>query len=183
MTHASPSSAYDYESSSESSTSSPATPTEAHTTLKSLLYRGVERRPDDLPNTIVYIDLVRDPMHAITSERSWTISNEALAEERSWYERGFHVARASQHPRHITEIEPTITFTSATAISAQSHFTVHTDEGIVFSEMTPLVAIGTSPALTRDKSLLYKTLLIPGYWETIVHSTGMEKIAFHPSSF
>jgi transcriptional enhancer factor len=174
MTHASPSSAYDYESSSESSGSSPPTPTEAHATLQTLLYRGVERRVEEMPNTIVYIDVVTDPSFSpIPSERSWTPSKEALAEERSWSERGFNVARASQHPRHITEIDPTITFMSPTAISAQSHFTVHTDTGIVFSETTPLEAIGSSSASATDESLLYKTLLVPGFWETVVHSAGI----------
>jgi transcriptional enhancer factor len=174
MTHASPSSVYDYESSSESSASTPPTPTEAHTTLQSLLYRGVERRVEEAPNTIVYIDVVTTPVvPPITSERSWTLSKEALADEHSWSERGFKVARASQHPRHITQIEPTITFMSPTAISAQSQFTVHTDDGIVFSETTPLEMIGPSPSSATDGSLLYKTLLVPGFWETIVHSAGI----------
>jgi transcriptional enhancer factor len=179
MTHASPSSVYDYESSSESSASSPSTPTEAHTTLQTLLYRGVERRVEEVPNTVVYIDVVTDPwLSPIPSERFWTPSKEALAEERSWSERGFKVARASQYPRHITEIEPTITFTSPTAISAQSHFTVHTAEGIVFSEITPLEAFGSSPASGTEESLLYKTLLVPGFWETIVHSAGIYWTSF-----
>jgi transcriptional enhancer factor len=173
MTHASPSSVYDYESSSESSTSSPPTPTEAHTTLQTLLYRGVERRVEEMPNTIVYIDVTTDPW--LTPERSWTPSKEALAEERTWSERGLMVARASQHPRHITEIEPTITFMSPTAISAQSHFTVHTADGVVFSEITPLETVGTSQPSTMDESLLYKTLLVPGFWETIVHSADASK--------
>ena len=173
MTHASPSSVYDYESSSESSASSPPTPTEAHTTLQSLLYRGVARRVEEAPNTIVYIDVVTAPLSPIASEQSWTPSKEALAEERSWSERGFKVARASQRPRHITEIEPTITFMSPATVSARSHFTVHTDDGVVFSETTPLEVIGSSPASTTDGSLLYKTLLVPGFWETIVHSAGI----------
>lgn len=165
MTPASPS-AYDSESSTDTSPSSPATPTEAHTTLQTLLYRGVDRRVEEMPSTIVYIDLVKAPL--LASERSWTPSSEALAEERSWSERGCNVARASQHPRHITEIEPTITFMSPTPVSARSHFTVHTEEGIIFSESTPLEAIGSSPASEADR--LYRTLLIPGFWETIVHS-------------
>jgi transcriptional enhancer factor len=95
-----------------------------------------------------------------------------MAEERSWSERGFNVARASQQPRHITEIEPTITLLSPTSISAQSHFTVQTDDGVIFSEVTPLEAVGTS---TMDHSLLYRSLLIPGFWETIVHSSDASK--------
>ena len=174
MTHASPSSVYDYESSSESSASSPPTPTEAHTTLQSLLYRGVARRVEEPPNTIVYIDVVTAPLLSpIASEQSWTPSKEALADERSWSERGFKVVRASQRPRHITEIEPTITFMSPTTVSARSHFTVHTDDGVVFSETTHLEVIGSSPSSTTDGSLLYKTLLVPGFWETIVHSAGI----------
>lgn len=174
MTPASPS-AYDSESSTDTSPSSPATPTEAHTTLQTLLYRGVDRRVEEMPSTIVYIDLVKAPL--LASERSWTPSSEALAEERSWSERGCNVARASQHPRHITEIEPTITFMSPTPVSARSHFTVHTEEGIIFSESTPLEAIGSSPASEADR--LYRTLLIPGFWETIVHSAGTHETAFH----
>jgi transcriptional enhancer factor len=174
MTHSSPSSAYDYESSSESSTSSPPTPTEPHTTLQSLLYRGVERRVTELPNTIVYIDVVTDPSPSpIASHRSWTPSKEALAEEREWSDRGFKVARASQHPRHISQIEPTITFMSPTPISAHSHFTVHADNAMVFSETTSLQVTDASSSSTTDGSLLYKTLLVPGFWESIVHSPGI----------
>lgn len=174
MTHPSPSSAYDSESSSEASASLPATPTEATTNLQTLLYRGVERRVEEVPDIIVYIDLVRDPLLSLVgSERCWNPSSEALAEERLWTERGFKVFRASQHPRHISEIEPTITFMSPKAISAKSHFTVQTEDGSLFSEVTSLESVGGSSASTTDEGLLYKTLLIPGFWETIVHSEGM----------
>ena len=172
-TFGSPSFPYDSESSSDSSVSSPPTPTEAHTALQCLLYRGIEPRMETIPSTIVYIDLVpRQTPASVTGEATWTSSSNAQIEERSWVERGFKVERASQQPRHLFDIDPTITLTSKTPISAQSHFTVLRDDGVVFSETTTLEPLDSSTVPSIDGSFLYRTRLIPGFWETIVHSSG-----------
>ena len=170
-----PSLLYDSESSSDSSISSPTTPTEAHATLQSLLYRGVEPRAEEIPRTIVYIDLWTDqPSPPIDGETPWTSSDEALEEEHSWIERGHKVERSSQQPRVLREIDPTVTLMSQTAISAQSHFAVHTDDGIVFSETTTLQPLDLSHAPTTN-GFLYKTPLVPGFWETILGKPGKRK--------
>ncbi|KAF8959979.1 hypothetical protein BDZ97DRAFT_1368066 [Flammula alnicola] len=166
---------YESESCSDSSVSSPTTPTEAHATLQNLLYRGVEPRVEETPDTIVYIDLLPEESPINTrandpSKSSWPSTNQG-AEERSWLERGYKVARASQHPRHLRDIDPTITLLSRTATSAQSYYTVHTDEGIIFSESTVLEPLDPTSPSTSDGSLLYKTSLVPGFWNTIAQSS------------
>ena len=172
-TFGSPSFPYDSESSSDSSMSSPPTPTEAHTALQCLLYRGIEPRGETIPSTIVYIDLLARQIHApITGQATWTSSSNAQMEERSWVERGFKIERASQQPRYLSDIDPTITLTSKTPISAQSHFTVHTDDGVLFSETTTLELLDPSTVPGIDESFLYRTRLIPGFWETVLHSSG-----------
>ena len=177
LTYGPPSLRYESESSSESSLSTPTTPTEAHATLQNLLYRGVEPRVEEIPDTIVYIDLLSDhlpssPISGGEEATSWTSTNEAIAEERSWTERGYKIERASHLPRHLRDIDPTITLLSRAETSAQSHFSVHTDDGIVFSETTALEPLDPTSAPTADGSLLYKTSLVPGFWDTISQSPG-----------
>ncbi|KAF9525005.1 hypothetical protein CPB83DRAFT_860393 [Crepidotus variabilis] len=176
QTYGPPSLHYDSESSSDSSISSPATPTEAHATLQSLLYRGVEPRIEEIPNNIVYIDVLTSHQASTAgSTTSWTSTPEALAEERSWIDRGHNIARASEQPRHIQAIDPMITLLSQTETSARSHFTVHSDDGVVFSEMTDLEPVDTSALPTADGSLLYRTPMVPGFWDTIVRSDNASK--------
>ena len=160
---------YDSETSSDSSASSPTTPTEAHATLQNLLYRGVEPRIEETPDTIVYIDLLPEDSQAGDGlTQSWTYTSQATEEERSWTERGYTVVKPSKEPRHLRAIDPTVTLLSKTATSAQSYFTVHTDDGIVFSEATTLEHMGSA----ADGRLLYKTSLVPSFWNTIAQSSG-----------
>ncbi len=160
---------YDSETSSDSSASSPATPTEAHATLQNLLYRGVEPRVEETPDTIVYIDLLPEDSQAGDAlTQSWTYTSQATEEERSWTERGYTVVKPSKEPRHLRAIDPTVTLLSKTATSAQSYFTVYTDDGVVFTEATTLEPMGTA----SDGRLLYKTSLVPNFWNTIALSSG-----------
>ena len=150
---------------------------EAHATLQSLLDRGVEPHIEEIPENIVYIDLLPDhlPSSLIDSggeATSWMSTNEAIAEERFWAEHGHQIERASRFPRHLRDIDPTITLPSSQDISAQSHFSVHTDDGIVFSETTTLEALDPTSAPTANGRRLYKTTLVPGFWDTISRSPG-----------
>lgn len=164
---------YESESCSDSSLSAPSTPTEAHATLQNLLYRGVELpRVEETPDTIIYIDLLSDPSLINGKAKSSPSSTSQANEERSWIERGYKVARASPHPRQIRDIDPTITLISQTAATARSHYTVYTDDGIVHSESTDLELLDPITNPTVDGSLLYKTPLVPGFWETILRSPG-----------
>ncbi|KDR69909.1 hypothetical protein GALMADRAFT_104012 [Galerina marginata CBS 339.88] len=165
LTYGPPSLRYESESCSDSSVSSPTTPTEAHATLQNLLYRGVEPRAEEAPDTIVYIDLLPKD-----SPSSWSPSPSQVAEEHLWVERGYKVLRASQQPRHLQDIDPTITLLSHVPTSAQSYYTVYTDEGAIFSESTPLESVDPSTPTGNDP-LLYKTSLVPGFWERISQSS------------
>ncbi|KIM36784.1 hypothetical protein M413DRAFT_448921 [Hebeloma cylindrosporum] len=172
LTYGPPPLRYESESGSDSSLSAPPTPTEAHATLQNLLYRGVEvPRVEETPDTIIYIDILPDqsPVDGkidIPPKTSLAQANE----ERSWIERGYKVTRASPHPRQLREIDPTITLISRTATTARSHYTVHTDDGIVYCESTDLEMLDPITNPTVDGTLLYKTPLIPGFWETISRS-------------
>jgi transcriptional enhancer factor len=157
------------ESGSESSTSAPTTPIEAHATLQSLLYRGVESR-EKMPNNIVYIDLLRPGSSG--NGPFWT-SPSQVAEERSLVERGCRIVRATNHPRHLRDIDPTITFLSHSLSNARSCFTVHLGDRLIFSESTTLELVDPDgPSTSNVDGILYKTLLVPEFWDTISKSPG-----------
>ena len=177
LSYGPPSLRYESESGSDSSASAPTTPTEAHATLQHLLYRGIEPRKEPLPSTIVYIDLLpkdssMDTVHMDDCLKS-PLSSSSFQDmdEHSWIERGCKVVRASPHPRRLQEIDPTITLMSQTVTAAQSHYTVYQDNSVVSSESTPLELL--DPQSSGDASFLYKTPLVPAFWETISQSSGM----------
>ena len=157
------------ESGSDSSTSPPTTPIEVHATLQSLLYRGVEPR-EKIPNNIVYIDLLRPGSSVDDNGPFWT-SPSQVAEERSLVERGYSIVRATDYPRHLRDIDPTITLLSQSLTNARSNFTVHSGDRLMFSESTKLELV--DPSTSNVDGFLYKTLLVPGFWDTISKSPGM----------
>ena len=162
----------DSESGSESSTSAPTTPIETHATLQSLLYRGVEPR-EKMPNNIVYIDLLRPGSSINDSDPSWT-SPSQVAEERSLVERGYSIIRSTKYPRHLRDIDPTITFLAHSVSNARSYFTVYLEDSLIFSESTTLELVDPDdPSTSNVDGILYKTLLVPGFWDTISQSSGM----------
>ena len=73
----------------------------------------------------------------------------------------------SQQPRHLRCIDPTVTMLSKTPIEANSFFTVSIQDTVVFSEATTLVLAGPLNDGDVDGPFLYRTTLVPGYWETI----------------
>ena len=158
-------------SESSTSTSAPSTPIEAHATLQSLLYRGLESR-EKMPNNIVYIDLLRPGSSIDANGPLWT-SPSQVAEERSLVERGCRIVRASNYPRHLREVDPTITFLSHSLSDARSYFTVHLGDRLIFSESTTLELIDPDdPTTSNVDGVLYKTSLVPGFWNTISQSPG-----------
>jgi transcriptional enhancer factor len=132
------------------------------------LYRGVESR-EELPSNIIYIDLLRPSSSVINDndEPTWT-SPTQLAEERSLAERGYRIIRASQHPRLFCDIDPTITFLAPSMTNARSYFTVYLEDRVVFSESTTLEVVEST---TNVDGILYKTSLVPGFWDTISKSS------------
>jgi len=156
-------------SESSSSTSAPTTPIGAHATLQSLLYRGVESR-EKMPNNIVYIDLLRPGSSVNDNDTFWT-SPSQVAEERSLVERGYKIIRSGNYPRHLRDIDPTIAFLSHLVSNARSYFTVHLGDSLIFSESTTLELVDPDgPSTSNVDGILYKTLLVPGFWETIAQS-------------
>ena len=167
--HDPPSRRCESESSSDSSESFPTTPIEAYTTLQNLfLYHGVESREDEMPNTIVYIDILH-PDHSINVDSSLKSSGQ-VAEEHSWVERGYKIIRATQYPRHLCDIDPTITLLSHSMTNARSYFTVYSEDRLIFSESTILEVVDSASDVD---GVLYKTSLVPGLWDLISQSTGM----------
>jgi len=84
-------------------------------------------------------------------------------------ERGYKIIRAVPHPRHLFDIDPTITFVSHSITNARSYFTVYSEDRLIFSESTTLEPVD-STALEVD-GILYKTSLVPGLWEHISKSS------------
>jgi len=158
------------ESGSESSTSTPSTPVETHATLQSLLYRGVESR-EKMPSNLVYIDLLRSDASINSNNGPFWTSPSQITEERSLVERGCRIVRATNYPRHLRDIDPTITFVSRSLSNAQSYFTVHLADHLIFSESTTLEVVDPDdPSTSNVDGILYKTLLVPGFWNTICQS-------------
>jgi len=86
-------------------------------------------------------------------------------------ERGHRIIRSTNYPRHLRDIDPTITFLSHSASNARSYFTVHLGDRLVFSESTTLKLVDPNdPSTSNVDGTLYKTLLVPGFWDTISQS-------------
>ena len=151
------------DSESNSDASPPATPTEAHATLQNLLYRGVGGlgRDEELSN-IICIDLL--PKDApIGSDGKQVLQMPPSSET--------NVIRASQCPRHIRDIDPTVTLVASSSMIAKSHFIVRTRTGIVHTEVTDMTLVGPLPVFAKDQ-LLYSTKLVPAFWNELCKSPG-----------
>jgi transcriptional enhancer factor len=85
-----------------------------------------------------------------------------------------NVFRPSSHPRPISAIDPTITFVSRSAISAQSSCSVLLDGETVHTEVTPLTLTGSCPddRHSVDRPLLYGVQLVPSFWQFLCESHG-----------
>ena len=126
-----------------------------------------------MPNNIVYIDLLRPGSSINDNDTFWT-SPSQVAEERSLEERGYKIIRSGNYPRHLRDIDPTITFLSHSVSNARSYFTVHLGDRLIFSESTTLELVDPDgPSTSNVDGILYKTFLVPGFWETISQSPGM----------
>jgi transcriptional enhancer factor len=126
-----------------------------------------------MPNNIVYLDLLRQGSSVNDNDPSWT-SPSQVAEECSLMERGYRIIRSNNYPRHLHDIDPTITFLSPSVSNARSYFTVHLGDRLIFSESTPLELVNPDgPSTSKVDGILYKTSLVPGFWDTISQSPGM----------
>ncbi|KAF5316854.1 hypothetical protein D9611_003608 [Ephemerocybe angulata] len=159
-------------SSDRSSPSSPATPTES-TGLQHLLYRGIASSTESPPNSIVYIDLL--PTSSSSASKVFLDSSmpSSREDELMWAERGLDVVRISPQARYISNIDPTITFTSPSLITAASVFSVYLDDDLVHSEDSPLESSGL--LTPNEDAYLYSTRLLPGYWGKLCHMSDLSR--------
>lgn len=84
---------------------------------------------------------------------------------------GYNIARASQYPRRIHEINPTVTLLSRSSMVAKSHFVVRSRAGVVHSEVTDMTLIGPNPE-GAEGELLYCSKLVPAFWNELCQSPG-----------
>lgn len=78
------------------------------------------------------------------------------------------IVHASDRPRRLRTINPTVTFMSQTPLAAQSRFTVYSEERILHTETVPLSPV-VEPA-QQVSGFLYSTTLVPEYWKVISES-------------
>jgi transcriptional enhancer factor len=78
------------------------------------------------------------------------------------------IVHASDHPRAIGSINPTVSFTSPAPLVAHSRFTVYSEDLILHAENVPLVFLPDRAPQPSD--FLYSTKLVPKYWDVIVNS-------------
>ncbi|KAJ7849571.1 hypothetical protein B0H13DRAFT_2088421 [Mycena leptocephala] len=77
------------------------------------------------------------------------------------------VIRASDYPRQLKSINPTISFTSPSRIVARARFTVHSEDLIVHTENVPLLLLPDHP---QSSGFVYTTKLVPKYWQVLLDS-------------
>ncbi|KAJ7895394.1 hypothetical protein B0H13DRAFT_2338885 [Mycena leptocephala] len=83
-----------------------------------------------------------------------------------WLETG-DVVHASERPRHLASINPTVTFMSLVPVAAQSRSTVYSEDRVpVHADTTPLTPVVDAPV----PGFLYSTTLVPEYWKVISES-------------
>ncbi|KAJ6615771.1 hypothetical protein B0H10DRAFT_47716 [Mycena sp. CBHHK59/15] len=81
---------------------------------------------------------------------------------------GENVMHASEHPRRLGSINPSVTFVSQQPIVARSRFTVYSEDLILHDETAPLVLL--MDPIPQDSGFLYSTTLVPEYWKIISRS-------------
>lgn len=119
---------------------------------------------------VIYIDLVAPNGDLDKGDMSgnWGASSCHLTYQTA----AVNYVQSSQQPRHLRCIDPTVTLLSKTPIDANSFFTVSVQDSVVFTEVTTLVLAGPLNDGDVDGPFLYRTTLVPGYWETISNCAG-----------
>ncbi|KAJ6546080.1 hypothetical protein DFH09DRAFT_1321318 [Mycena vulgaris] len=107
-------------------------------------------------HTVMYIDIIPEdsPDVGVLAPPLWSGSKD--------------VVHASDRPRRLRSINPTVTFVSQSPVTAQSRFTVYSEDLILHAETAPLApVIGGAPQVS---GFLYSTPLVPTYWKVISES-------------
>ncbi|PFH50436.1 hypothetical protein AMATHDRAFT_145028, partial [Amanita thiersii Skay4041] len=122
----------------------------------------------------IYIDIL--PNHQPTSSHSLAdaLGCEDPTDPVPYLSTQVNQIQISQQPRHLRSIDPTLTFLSPNAISARSVFTIYTKGKVFATEVTTLTTAGPKPSADcSNDGLLYRTSLVPRYWETISNNPTM----------
>ncbi|KAJ7675269.1 hypothetical protein B0H17DRAFT_148716 [Mycena rosella] len=109
-------------------------------------------------HTVMYIDIVPEDSPDDVDANSPTL----------WWSDAGDVVHASDRPRRLRSINPTVTFMSQSPVAAQSRFTVYSESLVLHTETASLTPV-TDPA-PRVSGFLYSTTLVPQYWKVISES-------------
>ncbi|KAF7360670.1 TEA domain-containing protein [Mycena venus] len=110
------------------------------------------------PHTIIYIDIL--PNGSTSGAHS---SRNPSPCSDSW-----NIIYASNHPRRLESINPTVCFAASSLVYAYSRFTVYSEELILHTETVPLMP--TVDGASQASHILYSAHLIPKSWKVIVDS-------------
>ncbi|KAJ6565233.1 hypothetical protein DFH09DRAFT_1157888 [Mycena vulgaris] len=108
-------------------------------------------------HTVIYIDILASGF----PDETWSTTDDS-----SWADCG-DIVHASDHPRSLASINPTVAFKSRLPLTAHSRFTVYSEGLVLHSETAPLACLPQSP---NASAVLYSTQLVPKYWKVILHS-------------
>ncbi|KAJ7672915.1 hypothetical protein B0H17DRAFT_1083323, partial [Mycena rosella] len=109
-------------------------------------------------HTVMYIDIIPEGSADDLDANSPTL----------WWSDAGDVVHASDRPRRLRSINPTVTFKSPSPIAAQSRFTVYSEDLVLHTETASLTPV-MDPAPHVSGSL-YSTTLVPQYWKVISES-------------
>ncbi|KAF7334940.1 TEA domain-containing protein [Mycena venus] len=85
------------------------------------------------------------------------------------------VVHASDRPRHLNSINPTVTFMSQSPVIAESRFTVYSEDRVLHAETTQLTPVNDAPV----PGFLYSTTLVPEYWRVISESSDPTRFTIY----
>jgi hypothetical protein len=111
----------------------------------------------EVPHIVIFIDIVPEGAPVQPYESA----------PQPWSEKE-NVIHVSRHPRRLSCIDPTVTFTAPSSIEAQSWFTVFTNDSTVHTESGLLTAIH----IPNPGGFLHSAVLVPSFWKNIVESPG-----------
>jgi hypothetical protein len=106
-------------------------------------------------HTVMYIDILPEgsPDDSSPINPTWSSNGD--------------VVHASDRPRRLRSINPTVAFMAKSPLAAQSRFTVYSEDLILHTETTRL-----APVNADVSGFLYSTTLVPEYWKIISGSPG-----------
>ncbi|KAJ7346102.1 hypothetical protein DFH08DRAFT_1007938 [Mycena albidolilacea] len=110
------------------------------------------------PNTVIYIDILQEGLPentrcGITSSPWPDVGDGAII-------------HASDHPRCLKTISPTVSFIAPSPLIAHSRFTVRAEDAVLHAETVPLVLVVDKTP--QPAAYLYSTQLVPKYWNVLV---------------